>query len=149
MKFGIKRGHMKTTALSLWMIIGVMSSSTAQEMLSIEVTNIKNTSGNIMVGLFNNEETFLKDAVIGQTIKASDEKIVVTFKNVPMGEYAISVIHDENENGELDANMVGIPKEGFAFGNNAMGAFGPPSFDKAKVKLNGEPVKQVIKLKYF
>jgi uncharacterized protein (DUF2141 family) len=144
-----KKSYMKTTILSAWMIMGVMLSSTAQEMLSIEVTNIKNTSGNIMVGLFNNEETFLKDAVIGQTMKARDEKIVVTFKNIPKGEYAISIIHDENGNGELDSNMLGIPKEGFAFGNNAMGTFGPPPFEKAKVNLNGEPVKQVIKLKYF
>jgi uncharacterized protein (DUF2141 family) len=140
---------MKTTILSAWMIMGSMLSLAAQEMLSVEVTNIKNTSGNIMIGLFDTEETFLKKAVIGQTTKARDEKIVVTFKNVPKGEYAISVIHDENENGELDSNMFGIPKEGFAFGNNAMGTFGPPSFDKAKVNLDGEPVKQVIELKYF
>ena len=45
--------------------------------------------------------------------------------------------------------MVGIPKEGFAFGNNAMGTFGPPSFDKAKVTLKSNTEKQLIEMKYF
>ena len=44
--------------------------------------------------------------------------------------------------------MVGIPKEGFAFGNNAMGTFGPPTFDKAKITVKKDE-KQVIDLKYF
>jgi uncharacterized protein (DUF2141 family) len=45
---------------------------------------------------------------------------------------------------------MGIPKEGFGFGNNAMGMFGPPSFDEAKVNIKDKsPAKQSVKLKYF
>ena len=35
------------------------------------------------------------------------------------------------------------------FGNNALGSFGPPSFEKAKIKIADQDVKQDIKLKYF
>ena len=124
-------------------------SASAQEILHVEVTNIKNANGTVRVGLFDTDDNFLKNAVAGQTVKVKGEKVEVTFKNIPPGEYAISVIHDENENGELDSNMFGMPKEGFGFGNDAMGTFGPPSFDKAKVKVDGQSQKQVIKMRYL
>jgi uncharacterized protein (DUF2141 family) len=121
----------------------------AQEMLRVEVVNIKNNSGSIRVGLFDNEKDFLKKAVLGETVSANAEKVIVVFENIPTGEYGISVIHDENNNEELDLNFLGIPKEGFGFGNDAKGAFGPPSFDKAKVKIGEGVVMQVITLRYF
>lgn len=121
----------------------------AQARLEITVKNIKGAKGNIMVGLFTNEADFLKNVSIGKVVKAQGKEITIVFENLKSGDYAISIIHDENENGKLDSNMIGIPKEGFAFGNNAMGTFGPPSFEKASVSLNGKTAKQVIDLKYF
>jgi uncharacterized protein (DUF2141 family) len=120
----------------------------AQNKLEVTVRNIKKTKGTLRVGLFTSEKDFLKNAAEGKVVKANAKQITVVFENLKSGDYAVSVIHDENENGELDSNMMGIPKEGFAFGNNAMGAFGPPSFDKAKISLS-KSEKQVVELKYF
>jgi uncharacterized protein (DUF2141 family) len=127
----------------------IVSQVFAQGKLEVTVNNIKEAKGTIRVGLFTTEDTFLKDAAFGKIVKAKGNQVTVVFENLKAGEYAVSVIHDENENGELDTNMVGIPKEGFAFGNNAMGAFGPPSFDKAKITLKNTSEKQKIELKYF
>jgi len=117
--------------------------------LEINVNNIKSKKGSIRLGLFTTKEDFLKNAVERKVLKPEGKEITVIFENLPPGDYALSVIHDENDNGELDSNSVGIPKEGFAFGNNAFGSFGPPSFEKAKITVTDQPVKQVIKLKYF
>lgn len=117
--------------------------------LVVNVNNIKSQKGSIRVGLFSNEKDFLKNAVEGKVVKISGGEMTIVFENLKPGDYALSVIHDENENGELDSNAIGIPKEGFAFGNNSMGTFGPPSFEKAKVEVRDQPVKQVIKLKYM
>jgi uncharacterized protein (DUF2141 family) len=118
--------------------------------LEVNVTNIKSTKGTIRVGLFTTEDNFLKKAVKGKVIPATPGEIMVRFENLEPGIYAVSVIHDENENGELDKNIFGIPKEGFAFGNNAMGNFGPPSFQEAKITLaDTDLVRQVINLRYM
>jgi len=79
--------------------------------------------------------------VTGQTL-------VYTFKDVPIGTYAIAIIHDTNSNGKLDKNFLGIPKEGYAFSNNVFGVLGlPPSFKDASFKLTGnETIK--IKMEY-
>jgi uncharacterized protein (DUF2141 family) len=120
-----------------------------QGRIEVTIKNIKDQRGSIRVGLFNNEGDFLKKAVDGKIVKVSGTEAKAVFENVKHGEYAVSVIHDENDNGELDTNGIGIPKEGFAFGNNAMGMFGPPSFDKAKITVNNQTVTQVIELKYM
>jgi uncharacterized protein (DUF2141 family) len=121
----------------------------AQGSLEVTVKNIKEPTGNIRVGLFDTEKGFLKDAIDGKVTKATGGEVTVVFENLKAGEYAVSVIHDENSNGELDTNVMGIPKEGFAFGNNAMGTFGPPSFDKSKVVIGKERVRQELTLKYM
>jgi len=142
---------MKDNILTLFIIsllsAGVVRAQTTT--LEVNVNNIKAQKGSIRVGLFSNETDFLKNAVEGKVVKVSGSEVTVVFENLKAGDYAVSVIHDENENGELDSNAFGIPKEGFAFGNNSMGAFGPPSFEKAKVELRDQPVKQVIKLKHM
>lgn len=140
---------MKIKNLFLIALIGGLSvSSLAQSKLQVTVKGIKGTNGNVRVGLFNQEEKFLKSAWKGQVVKAS-ETITVFFENIPNGVYALSVIHDENQNEKLDSNLIGIPKEGFGFSNNVMGSFGPPGFDKASFEVNNEDKKLTIDLKYF
>lgn len=143
---------MKSIVSSLVLLLSLTGSFCADAQtasLEVSVTNIKSKKGTIRVGLFTSEKDFLKNATKGKVVKASVDGVTVVFEGLEPGEYAVSVIHDENENGELDTNMLGIPKEGFAFGNNTMGAFGPPSFDKAKVVISDQNIQQVIKLKYM
>ncbi len=130
-------------------VLGSVNLFAQNTSLEVTVKNIKGTKGTIRIGLFTTEADFLKTAVKGKVVDANGSEVKVVFEDLPAGEYAVSVIHDENGNEKLDTKAMGIPKEGFAFGNNAMGAFGPPSFDKAKVKLEGKPVQQVISLKYM
>jgi uncharacterized protein (DUF2141 family) len=117
--------------------------------LEVNVNNIKSKKGSIRIGLFTSEKDFLKNAAEGKVVKVTGAEVTVVFENLLPGEYALSVIHDENENGKLDSNVFGVPKEGFAFGNNAMGPFGPPSFEKAKIVIGDHVVRQVINLKYM
>lgn len=145
---------MKAKLAVLIMTIQVMAlslsfSQSQTGKLSVVITGINEARGNIRVGLFDNEGNFLKKTVKGKTVKAGVDKVTVAFEDVTPGEYAVSVIHDANENGELDSNFMGIPQEGFGFGNNAMGTFGPPSFEKAKVRWAGKDMNVEIKLKYY
>ncbi len=121
----------------------------AQATLEIEVVNIREAKGLISASLFTDESSFLKKEFAGKTLKASGKTVVLQFDNLPVGNYALSLIHDENGNGDLDKNFMGIPKEGFAFGNNALGTFGPPDFDETLIKLKEGISKQSITLKYY
>lgn len=110
----------------------VWSRGNAQNRIEVVVQEVKDTTGIIRVGLFSDATSFLKEPIFGKLVKASTGKTIAIFENVPAGIYAVSVIHDSNKNGELDSNFFGMPKEGFGFSNDAMGSFGPPTFEKAK-----------------
>jgi len=127
----------------------VLVATSAVAQLEIIVKNIKNDKGDVRVGLFKDKESFLKNAAYGKVVKSTKGELKVIFDNLPDGTYGISVIHDENSNEKLDTNMIGIPKEGFGFGNNSMGTFGPPSFEKASVAVEPGKTSTSISLKYF
>ncbi|HEY3404318.1 MAG TPA: DUF2141 domain-containing protein [Ohtaekwangia sp.] len=141
---------MKTNIIIITLCVSVLSGKVfSQGSIEVTVKNIKEAKGNIRVGLFNSEADFLEKAIEGKVVKTTGTEVTVVFENLKPGDYAVSIIHDENENGDLDKNFMGIPKEGFAFGNNAMGTFGPPDFKEAKVSVGNEKVKQVISMKYM
>jgi uncharacterized protein (DUF2141 family) len=116
--------------------------------LVVTVKNVQSDKGKIGVAVYNEEGEFMKKHWKVMSVVARTGDVQVVFENIPAGVYAISVMHDENENGELDSNFMGMPKEGFGFSNDAMGMFGPPSFEKAKFKHPAQP-PLVITLKYL
>lgn len=115
----------------------------------IIVQELKNSEGSVRVGLFDNDDDFLKRPIAGKVASINSGVAKVVFSDLKPGKYAISVIHDENKNGKLDTNGIGIPREGFAFGNNAMGMFGPPSFSKASITVGDGPITQTLRMRYF
>jgi uncharacterized protein (DUF2141 family) len=138
---------MKTILITIMALVAHLAD--AQTTLEVVVKKIKDSKGNVRVGIFKDEKAFLKDAAWGKVVKAQSGEVKVIFEGLPAGTYGVSVIHDENENGELDSGTFGIPKEGFGFGNDAMGMFGPPSFEKASINITAEPKIISIALKYM
>jgi len=114
--------------------------------LKINVRGIKGSTGVISVGLYNKEGAFPDSEKIfqGQKVAVIGKEILVTFSNLPQGEYAVAVFHDENTNGKLDKNFLGIPKEAYGFSNDAHGVFGPPPFKDAKVTLKENSTLEIV-----
>jgi uncharacterized protein (DUF2141 family) len=132
-------------------IMGLSASAMCQTKLQVTVTNIKGNKGDIIVGIFDSDENFMKKPIEGRTAKPSGDSVTVTFENLKPGKYAVSVLHDYNNNKDMDRNKLGIPKEGFGFSNNATGAMGPPSFERALIDLTPD-LKDLdigIKMKYM
>lgn len=70
------------------------------------------------------------------------------FEDIPPGTYALVVIHDENMNGKLDRNVLGIPTEGYGFSNDPKSVFHAPSFSAASFSYNGEDLELTVRLRY-
>ena len=137
--------------LLLCAMICVSLCALCQTKLQVTVTHIKGHKGDIIVGIFDSDENFLKKPLDGRMMKASGDSITVVFENLKPGKYAVSVLHDANRNKDLDKNKLGIPKEGFGFSNNVIGAMGPPSFNRAQFDLTPDQkdLDIDIKMKYM
>jgi uncharacterized protein (DUF2141 family) len=77
---------------------------------------------------------------------AREGENVIAVPGVPKGTWAVLVYQDENGNGELDRNFIGIPKENYGFSRDAASKFGPPGFDEAAIEV-GDEASVVAKVK--
>lgn len=112
----------------------------SQEWANLEVSVIGATPnrGPVLLSLFDSEKNFLEqpiDTALANTDASGNANFFLS--KLPLGDYAVSVFHDEDDNGELNTNFLGIPTELVGFSNNAKGSFGPPSFDQVKFTFDG------------
>jgi uncharacterized protein (DUF2141 family) len=133
-------------------LIGILTAAasvlTYAQTMTVVVKNVKSDVGTVRLSVYNSEDQFMKNEIAATEVKAVNGQAVAVFKNLGTGTYAISVMHDANDNKELDSNMFGVPKEGFGFSNDAMGMFGPPDFKKASFEYSGKK-DVVISLRYM
>lgn len=126
------------------MLVILLSSSLSAASLKVELTNLKSDKGTIRYLLFKDGKGYPDDP--SKSIKQGSfpaKQKAFEVDDVPQGKYALTLIHDENNNGELDKNM-GIPVEGFGFSKNPVILFGPPAFKKVSIKL---PKVNAIKIR--
>jgi len=119
--------------------------------ITVRIEALRNDRGTVYVSLHDNKKTFDDNKGAVQSAKALPKQgtAVVVFKNVVPGKYALSFIHDENDNKKLDTSFIGIPKEGFGYSKDAMGRFGPPKFDDAALVLPAGATTVVMRTKYM
>lgn len=119
--------------------------------LTVEVSNIQNNKGQIGCSLFSKEDGFPSKpgkADATMFVKSKAGKATCVFKSVKPGKYAVSVMHDEDKNGELKTSMVGRPKEWWGVSNNVPPErFGPPKYEAALFSYAGDPKTIKVKLR--
>ena len=129
---------MKNKFLLTIFILCAIQTSKAQEQtfnLTVNISGLNSSDGNLLVGIYNKKESFLKKPIKSTIIKIENKKALVLFRNLPKGIYAVSFVHDENDNKKMDTNFIGIPKEDYGCSNNATGFMGPPKYKDAKFVL--------------
>lgn len=113
--------------------------------IEVKILQIENAKGQMLIGLYDSEESWLKKPAKGVFGKIIDGQSEANFTNIPVGTYAISVYHDADDDGELDT-LLGIPTEDTGRSNDAPARFGPPKWEDAKFEVKAGTVKQIINL---
>lgn len=123
-----------------------------QEELSafvLTVEGISEVQGEVRIAVFNSEASYHeKEEPLHAVVLPVDAKTLTwDEEKLPYGEYAIAVYHDKNTNGELDSNILGIPKEAYGFSNDARGRFGPASWKDAHFTISSSTHSMSIQVK--
>ena len=146
----------RCVALVAVLVFATLPASAASEPecpgIHVDILNIKNSTGTIGCALFESPEgfpfAFMRFATHIIVLKIQDTKARCDFVDIPPGTYALGVIHDENMNGELDTNWLGIPTEGYGFSNEAKATLSPPAFSAAAFSYEGQDMSLSIRLDY-
>ena len=98
----------------------------SQLTLKVEITDLRNITGKVMLQVFDENEKVL----IQEIGDIKEKSFHFTIKNLKAGKYAVRYFHDENLNQVMETNNIGKPTEGYGFSNNVTGTFGMPPFEK-------------------
>jgi len=115
--------------------------------LTVKLEKISSSKGKMMLALYNRESGFPgtpKSAFRILQVPANKPSVVLMFDQIPPGTYALAVFHDINEDGELNTNLLGVPKEGYGFSNNARASFRAPTFNEAAFEFSGQKSISVV-----
>lgn len=126
--------------------------SNSSNTIKVDVVGLHSNDGTVYCALYSSADGFpdgFAKAAKTTTTKITNQQAVCEFPAVTSGDYAISVFQDENSNGKLDRNFMGMPKEGVGASNDAKGSFGPPKFADARFSYKGGPAELTIHLRYL
>ncbi len=107
--------------------------------LVVSMTGFKSDKGKALLVVYDSKESFSKIemARARAMVPVVAGKAQAEITNLPPGTYSVSVFHDENGNGKLDANFLGMPKESYGFSNDARGKAGPPEWEATTFTFEG------------
>ncbi|MDA0177055.1 DUF2141 domain-containing protein [Mesoflavibacter profundi] len=127
-------------------LVAVAQSSTQKTTNTITVTvdNLKNNNGHVMFGLHTNSTWLKGPGLKNEMTTIVNGKATITFKDVNPGTYAILVLHDQNDNKQMDFDN-GMPIEDYGMSNNPM-SFGPPIYNEAKFTVTDKDIELNIRL---
>ncbi len=144
-------GMLCITALSLALPVhATPSRDDGATSLRLEVTTLRNSKGSLNCRLFVDAASF-PDGEGARTVRSaiSGAQASCTFEDLPAGTYAVAVVHDENGNGKLDRNFLGIPSEGYGVSNNRTYAASSPKWEESRfIVTPREPAVLRINLRY-
>ncbi len=154
----VARVHMavRCVALSAVLVFANLPAATVAESfcsgIHVKILDIRNSTGSVACALFESSEgfpnKFLRYATNIAMIKIRNTEARCDFLDIPPGTYALAVIHDENMDGELATNWLGLPKEGYGFSNDAKAMMSAPSFEDASFPYGGQTLAMTITLNY-
>lgn len=120
--------------------------------MRVALTGMRTDSGRVVVALYEQPAGYPLD--LGKAARLARASVqggaaTVEFSGLPFGTYALAAIHDEDGDGTLDTNWIGIPSEGVASSNNAKGRFGPPRFEDAAFAFSADGQVAPMRMAYI
>jgi uncharacterized protein (DUF2141 family) len=124
--------------LNIWLLTAISPAFAVE--LNVSIEGIKSNAGVVVIRVYQGKDEWLEDKgfVAMEQISLADwteSSTVSTTMDIPAGEYAISAYQDEDDDGKLDSNFVGIPKEPAGMSNKPKARMGPPRYEDAAFEL--------------
>ena len=118
-----------------------VAGSAAAAQLTVKVEGADPRQGPVLIGICTGSLD-LGSCGYNQTIQQPPGDFSVVFRELPEGSYAVAAFQDTNGNNNLDRDPNGLPREPYGF-SNGTGRTAPPSFEAARVTVQGNVVARV------
>lgn len=136
------------TAVALALLVWTRIASGGE--LDVTVAGIRDDRGQILVAVCTADSFLGPDCPYTARAPAAPGEVSVVVPDVPAGTYAVQAFHDQDEDGRIDRDLFGRPRDGMGFSNDAPMRFGPPRFEDAAISI-GRGGRHAIRftMRYF
>lgn len=119
--------------------------------LQLTIENIRTMRGLVTISIYGDRpEDFLvkgkKLAKVRLPVQAGTLRACLSLPKP--GTYALAAYHDEDGDGRLTRNFLGVPVEGVGFSNNPAIILAPPTFDAVAITVHGTQTPVNLRLHY-
>jgi uncharacterized protein (DUF2141 family) len=129
-------------------LVILFSTPASAATLQVTVTNVRNSHGRVLVAVCSRRDFLKPHCAFGRGVPAQKGDVTVSL-SVPVGIWAVQAFQDENGDGKINRNFLGLPTEGIGFSRNAPFRFGPPDFSDAALQIGNQPSTIILRLRYF
>ncbi|MEP3422479.1 MAG: DUF2141 domain-containing protein [Erythrobacter sp.] len=139
-------------ALAMGIAFTAFAAPAAAATITITVTDLRSDEGVVRACMTTMEDVFprcVRDPNSHRTVVRADDTITIRFENVEPGDYAIALLHDENEDGKANRVLGMAPREGYGFSRDAPVRMAPPDWDDAVFTIGSASQNLTIKMRYF
>ena len=117
--------------------------------LSVSIEDIDGSKGHVLVAVCARDAFLSADCTLTGKAPATPGAVTVLVRDIVPGVYAVQAFHDENDNMDIDRSLLGFPREGMGFSNDAPMRYGPPRFADAAITIGAEDAATRLKMRYF
>ena len=113
---------------------GLLASAAAAADLTVTVEGVEARGGTFFVSVQTEDEFMGDSGTDGSMISTPEAGTLTRTYDLPPGEYAVTVWHDDNGNGQFDRAEIGYPLDGWAMSGTMPERRGP-TFAEAAVRV--------------
>jgi len=131
---------------SLYFLLLIFDIMPTTGTLTVQIENIQTQEGKLAIAIFDSAEEFPDATYAVQKVmhEVDDTKMTsVQFQNLPAGTYSVAIYHDVNNNGKLDTNWLGIPKEPYGFSGDFSSKWSKPTFEETQFDFQTNKTIQI------
>lgn len=116
--------------------------------IALTINGVQPEGGKVLVSLQTQEQFMTKEYAASALLDGTKEgALTTTLKDVPAGEYALSILHDANNNWRMDMTPEYMPREGWAMsGDVKMNRL--PQFTNARFQVEEGPQAVTLDMRY-
>lgn len=146
----MRRSVLLSCALSLVSLTSPLAARADGGTVTIEIEGLRSDRGAVRGALFASRDGWTEEGhqIATCTARARSSVVRCVIEDVAPGDYAFAFLHDEDDDGQLDRDWIGIPQEGFGFSNDARPGLGAPSFESARFAHDGRATDLVVHARY-
>jgi uncharacterized protein (DUF2141 family) len=126
-----------------WPVVGLTAN------LTVKVEGIDGSKGHVLVAVCTGDQFLGASCTSTGKVPAAPGAVTILLTNVVPGVYAVQAFHDENDNMDIDRSLLGFPREGIGFSNDAPMRYGPPRFSDAAITIGEADSATRLKMRYF